>query len=494
MAFVPIVVAQPILPDLWLHAATIDRLRRDFFTPQDPMVDVPGRGNPYFSPYMVFWAAIGLITQLGTFTLLKISSFINLAVLLIGIGLFTRSQSRRPAAAVWALAALLVLWGLTFQYWSGFVTLPTLVVGTAYPSTFAVGLALIVWAQVLALLRGPDGGEYWWTRWLLIAVLAWLILLTHQFTALGAAIACLFFLIDERRRVTRQKLLGAGLVVLVVTVLALAWPWFSVFTSGSGADVFNELHEQLYEDWPARYGLLLVTGLPVMIHRLRRNRTDPLALTALVCTAVTIIGSASGQYFLSRALPTAAIMVQIAVGVVIASWLGNLAVDRWRRLWAAVCVLALVLGGLGQSGVINLLAPGRYPEALDERFDSRTPSGKETWLVGTLQPGDVVMTQTWDVMVMIPAFGYSTVRPAWPDPFLRHRAEARKHDTETFFDPDSSDAQRRTIAERYDIDWVLVDSTDFTAVRDLPELDLVDRRTDHQDPDRPERYLLRYTR
>lgn len=475
------------------------------------MVDVPGRGNPYFSPYMVFWAVIGLITHLGTFVLLKISSFVNLAVLLIGIGVFTRSQARRPLtrsrplttthpftasqwAPVWALLAVLLLWGTVFMYWSGFLSLPTLVVGTAYPSTFAVGLTLIVWTQVLGLLRGPDGGPNWWARWLVVAVLAWTILLTHQFTALGAAIACLFFLIDERRRLTRQKLLGAGLVVIVVTVLALAWPWFSVFASSSGADVFNELHETLYEDWPARYGLLLLLGTPVLLYRLRRNRTDPLALTAAVCTAITITGGITGQYFLSRALPTAAIVTQVAVGIAIAAWIGNLAIHRWGRFYAALCLLALLIGAVGQSGVINLLAPDHYPEALDERFESRKPGAKQTWLKGTVQPGDVVMTQTWDVLVMIPAFGYQTVQPAWPDPFLGKQAEARTHDTETFFDPDTPDAKRRDIAKRYDIDWVVVDSADLKAVRDLPELDLVDRRTDHQDPDRSERYLLRYER
>ncbi|GAA2109561.1 hypothetical protein GCM10009841_30950 [Microlunatus panaciterrae] len=484
LASIPVIAIMPALPDLWLHVATIEQLRENLLAPRDPMVGVPGRGNPYFSPYTVFWAGYGLFTHLGTWTVLRISAVVNLALFLVGVWRFTTTQSRRPSAPVWALAAIGLLWGTTFVYWSGFLSLPTLVAGIAYPSTFAVSVTLIVWASVLRLLREPAASARW-LQWAALGLVSGVLVLTHQFTAMGAAIGCLFLVLDERASLTRPKLLGAAVTAAVVGLTAVLWPWFSVFRSSGGAEAFNHLHARLYDQLGAHYGLLLL-AVPVLAFRLRRRPTDPLSLTVIVCAVIFAAGGLLHQQYLSRAFPTAALLAQIAVGVAIAEWLGRTAARRWQRLLASVCVLALGLGALGQSGTVNLVAPGHYPKAMAQVFGSRRPAGGYGWIVPHVPRGQTIMTLNKDARRMAPAYGRFTVAAAWPDPFLGADAAVRTRDSRRFFSEQTSTAERDRIARRYAVGWVIADRRSVALVRSLPTVEYVAKRPHRR------QYLFRY--
>lgn len=48
--FAVVIWMLPASNDLFVHAATLEQLQDNFWSPRDPMVDEPGLGNPYFSP------------------------------------------------------------------------------------------------------------------------------------------------------------------------------------------------------------------------------------------------------------------------------------------------------------------------------------------------------------------------------------------------------------------------------------------------------------
>src|SRR5207244_668290 len=91
--------------------------------------------------------------------------------------LFMRTFSRKPAAAAIGLVLLLLLWGTHPWQWSGFVNLAGLPLILPYPSTFATALMFLSWVFLLTAIAHPRPAPI-----VGIAVLAWLIVLSHPYT------------------------------------------------------------------------------------------------------------------------------------------------------------------------------------------------------------------------------------------------------------------------------------------------------------------------
>lgn len=130
---------------------------------------------------------------------------------------------------------------------------------------------------------------------------------------MGAAIACLFFLLDERRTVGHQQLLGSLLATGVVVAMVVIWPWYSVVNSSTGPEVVSHLHARLYQQPFAKCGLVLI-AIPVLVYRLLTRLMDAMTLTVIACFGILVFGAVTGDYYLSRALPTAVLLAQVSVG------------------------------------------------------------------------------------------------------------------------------------------------------------------------------------
>lgn len=461
--FVPVILTLPALNDLFVHAATLERLKEDFWNPRDPMVDEPGLGNPYFSPYMVFLSSVAKLSGMSTFVVLRLAGAFNLILFLVGLGLFVRTLSTRRMAQLFSLAAIFFLWGTRFFYWSGFVSFPSLIASIAYPSTFAVGMGLLLWSLLAEIV---DVSHKQRTRILLfgaIAVGATFVLLSHQFTALGVSIYAGFYVFERRRIISLKVWVGFGAITVVVLIAACLWPWYSLFGSTGGVEAFNAVHKPLYEDLFRRYGLL-VLAIPALCSRFVRNKCDPLTLTVVVCFAVFIWGGVSGNFFLARIFPPVALLSQIAVGVSVSQWLGT-GRKRWQRLYAAVACVGMFTGVVFQSGFVNLLVPGSYPDAWDKTFGSRMTKGDYLWLTEHAGFGDSVMTTNWDARVMAPGYGIFTVMPAWPDPFLGDAEEQRRLDSREFMRNTTTATRRHELMNKYGATWVIVVDKDAKKFR-----------------------------
>lgn len=418
------------------------------------MVNEQGLGNPYFSPYMVFWAVIAKATGLGTFTILKIGAVLNLVIFFSGFRAFVSTLSSNNKAPVFALAAVFFLWGTGFFYWSGFISFPSLIASVAYPSTFAVSLGLWLWVWLHRLVQGNPGSKRKFLLAVAIAVGGSLVVLSHQFTALGVCIYAGLYVLKNHRQIAQGTWLWFGIIVFVVFVSIATWPWFDLLSSTGGVEAFNDVHQSLYNDLVKRYSLLLL-AIPVLVHRMRKDRFDPLVLTVVICLAVFVYGGVSGNYFLARIFPPVALLSQMAVGVAVADWLGH-GQKQLQRLYAAVVCLAIVAGAVFQSGFVNLLAPGSYPAALDKTFGSRMTKGDYEWLADHAEFGDSVMTTNWDARAMAPGYGIFTVMTAWPDPFLGDAEKERRLDSQEFFKSKTIQERRAEIMKKYDAQWVIV--------------------------------------
>lgn len=474
--FIPVIAILPASNDLFVHAATLEQLKANFWEPRDPMVNENGLGNPYFSPYMVFWAAVAKVTGFETFFVLRLGAIANLVLFLTGFGAFVGTLTENKKAAVFSLAAVFFLWGTGFLYWSGFISFPSLIASIAYPSMFAVGMGLWLWVWLSKLLNGSGGPITQSVLTLAVATGGSLVVLSHQFTAVGVCIYAGLYVARHRRSLTRTTLICFAVIVATVLASILLWPWFNLLSSTGGVDGYNEVHKSLYTDLVKRYSLLLV-AIPVLVYRLAKDKADPLVLTVLICLAVFIYGGISGNYFLARIFPPVALLSQIAVGIAVAQWLGR-GRKRIQRLYAAAACLAVLAGTLFQSGFVNLLAPGSYPVALDETFGSRMTKGDYRWLTEHAVPGDSVMTTNWDARAMAPGYGIFTVMTAWPDPFLGDVEQQRRADSQEFFRASTDSRRRAELMTNYDAQWVIAVDDDTAVLDDNPQFRWVAERPD----------------
>ena len=442
----------------------------------DPMVNEPGLGNPYFSPYMVFWAAVGKLTGLDTFTVLRLGAIVNLLLFLSGFGSFVKTLSDKRSAPVLALLAVFFLWGTGFLYWSGFISFPSLIASIAYPSTFAVGLGLWLWVWLFKLIHGQVGQPVRIVLAGAIAVGGAVLVLSHQFTALGVCLYAGLYIVRHRKEISRELWVYFALITAIVLLVIVFWPWFDLLAATGGVDGFNAVHKALYLDPVKRYGLLFV-AIPVLWNRLSKDKGDPLTLTVLICLAVFVYGGITGNYFLARAFPPVALLSQIAVGIAMAEWLVPNS-KTWQRAYVAVASVAVVSGVIFQSGFINLVFPGSYPAAMDSTFGSRMTKGDYLWLTEHASFGDSVMTTNWDARAMAPGYGIFTVMTAWPDPFLGETEKTRRADSQEFFKNATSAKRRQQLMEKYDARWVIVVEKSSNKLRKDPNFVWIAERPD----------------
>ncbi|WP_129287313.1 hypothetical protein [Streptomyces sp. GZWMJZ-114] len=181
--------------DLGQHAAVVERLRASLLHPRHPAVDLPGAGSPYYSPYALAEGVLARLFGLSGWETVRLAAPVNLLVVLLGLNAFVKRFTANRWASTVALLLLVTLWGTEPLAWSGFAGLVSLPVVAGYPSTFALGLALLTWAYA-AQLTDPERADPP-SRWARggLGALCGVLLLVHPVSGvagvLGAAVLVL---------------------------------------------------------------------------------------------------------------------------------------------------------------------------------------------------------------------------------------------------------------------------------------------------------------
>ncbi|MET9874590.1 hypothetical protein ABZZ36_08200 [Actinacidiphila glaucinigra] len=437
----------PLASDFGQHAAAIERIAADWLHPANPLLDVPGTGSPYFTPYTVVLGLLSKVTGVPGWQLLKGCGPVNLALIVTGIGAFTRVLSRRRWAPVLALAAFVLLWGPQHKEWSGFLGLQSMIRGLTYPSAFAVGVTFWVWALTARAARRGVAGT-WLHAWL--GLLIGTVLLVHPFTAMGTVIGVLAIVIGMQRMPVAAGVLGRwALTGAVAFAVAAWWPYFSL-SSLLGDPTVDDVHRRLYANLWQWYGLALA-GLPALLCRLRVNRFDPLVLMFAADCAVAAYGWLSGSYSFGRIFGLLLVPLQFALAVELAGappWTGL------RRVLAPLAAVAACAGLLAQAGAV---VPERYvPPALHLQRLSNWPG--YLWAQEHIAVGDVLLTDGYNPKHVMPAYGAFLVSPTWPDPSTTAAdRERREADVRAYLAPATPVEQRLDIARRYHVKWVMTE-------------------------------------
>ncbi|MFJ2741532.1 hypothetical protein ACIO3O_17920 [Streptomyces sp. NPDC087440] len=412
----------PWLGDLGQHAAVLERLTQNLSDPGSPLVERPGDSSPYYTPYTVLAALLARLTGLSTFATLSVCATVNAVALLAALRRFVRTLSSGAWAPVFATLCMLFLWGTHLFLWGGHTSLSALCLSLSYPSTFALALGLHLWARLMRATRGRTGAGHWAVTGVLVAVLV----LIHPVMAVGALIGCgavCAGTVRGRDRSTLARGAAAGVGVLLPLLL---WPYGNVL-SIPDSSALDSFHIAAYTSMPERYGLALI-AVPVLLLRHRRSRRDPLVLLCLGTAGVAAAGWCTGHYTWGRVLPYLLLGLQCAVAVEVCAPWPRARVERMRRtLLAAVLAVALPLGARAQAGALLYLVP---PELMPRVFTAHVqflpPWPGWEWAMRHVRPGDVVLTNHYVALRMLPGYGAYTVMPAWPQPEIPVAENARR--------------------------------------------------------------------
>ncbi|MGY0024415.1 hypothetical protein ACVHNB_36305 [Streptomyces sp. YJ-C3] len=436
----------PMCCDFGQHAAVVERLRASLLHPRHPMADLPGAGSPYYSPYAVAEGAFARLTGLAGWEVVKLAGPLNLLVLLTGLNRFVRGLTSRQWAPVLALLAMTLLWGTRTAWWSGYLGLMSMTGNLGYPSTCAIGLAFWAWAWTGRL---RPGGSWWGYAGL--GALVGVILLIHPISSVAAVIgvAGIGLARGAGKCATNPHSAAPGALArwtaagLAATAVTLVWPYYDVLSLVGDTRV-DAIHQQLYTDLPGRFWLALI-GLPVLWRRFRRDRLDPLALMFALDVLVVAYGWATGHYTYGRIMGLALVPLQFSLAIALAAprpW-------TWpRRALGAITAAGAALGFLTVQG--GAVVPWGLPQPL------MWPT--YTWAAQHVPPGDVVLTNDSRAARSLPGFGPNLLAPPWPDPSLDERERQRRlASVRAYLSPGSTRSERRAIARRYGVHWLLLD-------------------------------------
>ncbi|WP_333771143.1 hypothetical protein [Streptomyces sp. IBSBF 2435] len=432
----------PIAADFGQHASAVQRVKDNPWHPANPLLKEPGTDSPYYSPYIVTLGLTARLTGAAGWQMVRWCGPLNLAVLVVGIGAFARTLSARRTAPVYALLAFTLLWGVRGEEWSGFCGMWSLTRGAPYPSAFAVGLAFLLWTWTDRLAR--RGGTPW--EYAGLGAAAGALLLIHPITALAATVGIAAIVVGRQQNWSRRIAVLWAVSGLAALAVAVAWPYFDVF-SLAGDTTVDGVHRKLYTHPWQWYGLALA-GVPALAWRARQRLRDPLVLMFTAYAAIAAYGWVSGHYTYGRVFALLLMPLQFALAVEVA------AVPPWTRLRKVLAPLAAVALCLGLAAQIGAVVPQRFlPVAT--RHPYRWPDYR--WVADRVPVGGVVLTDGYNAMHVLPAYGIYLVAPTWPDPSTPDADRARRwSDTKAYFAPATPAPRRAAIARQYGAGWLLL--------------------------------------
>ncbi|GAA1111193.1 hypothetical protein GCM10009663_60650 [Kitasatospora arboriphila] len=482
LVLVPMCARLPWSGDIGQHASTIWRLREDLGHPTSPMIDVPGDGSPYFSPYQLLGALVSLATGLVPLKTLHLLAVGNVLLVLAGIGAFVRTLTTRRWAPVFALLCYFFLWGTDVRVWSGYESFVSFSLGVSFPSAFAAGLMFLTWAATMWLLDRVPGARPVTTSPLAriplhaaVGLVMFVVLLSHPFTGIVLSLGMVGILAGSLRSLKLRGWLYWGLSAAVMLAGVALWPYWSLFGLQQSA-ALDAMHHGLYSHPLNWFGFALVLGLPALVARFRRDRLDPLVITFALIAAAVLYGFVSGHYSWGRAYPGVIVVLQFATALELA----RVPRSQWfRRELSLITTVVLLFGVWVQSGAMFYLVPkSRFPKAVVHNVQTWNPWPGFQWTGAYLKYGDVVMTRGERPLVMLPAYGYFTVEAGYPDPAVAQPVlDERAADTRAFFAEGASEAERTRLMAKYHAGWVLIRPEDgevptgpaFTEVAHSPQ-------------------------
>lgn len=427
--------------DIFQHIAALRSLIADIHNPTNPFVDTdePSR---HFHPYWVTMAALARHFDWNVQSAIAIASFVNVSVLGLGYFLFGRSYFRSRWGPLALLLSSMLAWSFPISH-TGYINIPTLVEGAAYPAVFLVGLSFVLWALVI---------ESFHQRKYLIPIpfLVALMFSTHQLGAgLGFIVAaCLIVGWPSSDHLNRLLVISAIAVGILASTL---WPYFNPLEAVTRAG--NPSWQGGVEWYKPVFllGIFVPSALGVLglIHPLRKGTGRPFLLALPILVAGFCAG-AFGFMTGTRFAPTAALLLQIGLAAILVRWFEDPAQHTERFRITAISVIFATL--LFQCITLGAILYPKESRA-QKRYGDVTIAAAN--LVRDIPDNEEVAgydVAAWPLV----AQGQKVFAVPWPEPYISDLVD-RQRKTALLFRTDLSRVQRRALAQQYGVRTLILD-------------------------------------
>ena len=427
-------VLQSPVTDIWQHYAALRELMADLRNPDNPFV-ITEEGSRHFHPLWVVSAALAQVFDLTAWQILRLASFVSMAILGTGIFFFARTIHPSPWAPLMLLLTMLFAWAGQVEH-TGFHSLGSLMYTAPYPATFLIGFSLILWVMSIRALENVKYA-------IAIFPFAAFMFTTHQLGAVigivGAGCFALFWPADNHK--TRMFVI---LALLAGVALSTLWPYHNPVA------LVLQPGNSNWAGGPNFYSpiIVLTTLSPAIIGvlGLKRKRERPLLLLLLAFVCLYLVGVTGAKVAGRFVMPiTLVLHVGLVIYVLELAKHPMMHSDRTRNLTIVGAVYVLFVFFVT---VMNAHAfeeqgyeKGAYQAAIELTRDIPDEQPVATWHV-----------TAWPVV----ASGTKVLSIPWPEPAISDLAE-RQATTLSLFQYSLSKEELIALARQAGVRTLIVD-------------------------------------
>jgi hypothetical protein len=430
--------------DFWEHSAVVKELSRHLAHPNNPIIKTH-IAHAFFSPYSICVAIFSIITKLNSIQSLECFAFFNLVFFLIAFYLFCLAifKENHNITATLGLVFILFFWGREPFAWSGFYDILMLHNDLPYPSTFAISLAFLILSMI-----AKDQVQKHYYKTLIIIILSAIVFITHPTTAIFLFVGIIALNFTFNNYSLKQCIIKSAIIIVPSLILCLLWPYYHIIDLLFGNNIdFHSDSKVLYSgvlriNWPL---LLILPGILLI----KRDKVIIFFLTAMSLMALIFLGGYVFKiYGVSRLISTIMMFGQILMGYMVALLI------KESRLYGKVYLTILSVSFVTS---LYLNRPALYKTLNPFENWSIDYYNKYNFLRNVVGPDDIILSDPKSNWI-IPTYNGKVISSIHPIYWIND-INQRRMDIKSFFINANSDSTRKTIIQKYQPNYLLIDYT-----------------------------------
>lgn len=424
----------------------LNELSKNFFHPNNPIIksEIP---HAFFSPYSIFVALFSKITNLNAIQSLECFAFFNLIFFLISYHLFCKTffKDNYIIVAPLSLFFILVFWGEGPFMWSGFFHIMVLNYVLPYPSTFTIALVFMI---LFIILKNQTKNSPVFK--IVSIILSSIVIITHPTTAIFLFVSVITLNLTYNQLSIKKSIIQSLLVIIPSAVLCLLWPYFNFLDllTGNNYD-FHKDSKTLYyglitKNWPL---IFIIPGFSYI----KVDKTICFfVITIILLSLIYIIGYLTKIYGISRVISHIMIIAHLFTAYTLVLLI------KQSRIYSKLYLITLSVA-LAISISLNHRPLYRTLKNTIRKKNIEYYS-KFNFLTNIVNSNDVIISDNYS-NEFIPSFNgkvISTINPL----YWINDIEERRDAVNLFFIKDSPNSLRQLIIDKYNPDYILIDSNE----------------------------------
>jgi hypothetical protein len=435
------------------HGAAVRVLAQDFVNPDDPMLDGNYGGSARYVPSILIMAAFVRLSGLDILVVIKIFLIIFLLLFIYSIVRFAHLYSDKSNGSFCLLASLLFLWGTGWTGANAYM-FSAIIYTVYFPSVVSFSLSLLALSFLLKYLKDYKKASFVWC-----CVLGGIAFVNHPLTGTFFFITS-FFLLIERSPSFKRCLVLFCLIMAVSFSFSLLWPYYQFFESfssiASGAmaqtDDYQLTWQYLHSNRLLRIGPALA-AVPMILILMFKRKNLMITGSFVVFTFIYMLGYFTKTSLSERFIFFIVFTLQLTFSLF---WISCL--RKKVRLKKSFFIVTICLAAGFQAYLT-------FNEFIEPAFNFKsrnsflpeysTPNKVFKDLKKYLNDDDVVLSDIYSSW-SIPVYTGARIVALWHTPPHVKDNFDRTEDIKRFYNPTTSNAERKEILIKYAATHILL--------------------------------------